>query len=131
MLFLGDEPCPKCNSKRIRYSSSLLRHLQRFFTGSRRRLCMDCGERWIGVELKKRMLSRQTVAILIVGGLVAFVAASLATGSFNPVAWFKSQVVGYYDSTYGADSKKKLWEHLGGFYGARSGAEADYGAHKQ
>lgn len=130
MLYIKHEPCPKCKSEKILHSSSRWRHFKRYFIGSRRRYCSDCEHHWIGVDLKKRLVSRRTTAIVVLGVLMAMIVAALSTGSLNPVDWVKSQVVGYYDSNYGAEGKKKLWEHWGSMYGARSGAEADYGAHK-
>jgi len=53
----------------------------------------------------------------------------MATTSFNPVDWVKSQVVNHYDKSYGGEGRKKLWQDWGKLYQARSGAEADYGSH--
>ncbi len=123
------EKCPKCGSSDLCYSSSPWRDMLRRLRGSRRRYCRSCEERWVGVDKTVFPVSFKMTVLIVLGVTAALMIALMATTSFNPVDWVKSQVVNQYDKTYGGDSRKKLWQDWGKLYHARSGAEADYGSH--
>lgn len=120
--------CPGCGSRLVLRSSNVLKHLVRLASGSGRRACLSCGLKWREDRPRSARWSRAAVPVLI-GVLGGIVAAALAGVSLNPVDWFKSAVVSAYHEDHGKGATKALWGTLGGFYGSKSEAIADFRDH--
>ncbi|HAH07125.1 MAG TPA: hypothetical protein DCM05_11500 [Elusimicrobia bacterium] len=69
--------CPKCGSIQVRRSRSRLVHLYRVLQNSRKRYCVNCGERWSASLLPQAptLLRAKDLVVpgLVLAGLLLFV----------------------------------------------------------
>ena len=59
-------------------------------------------------------------------GLVTCLFMVLFSEVPQPIAWTKEGVVKHYQSAYGNENKKKIWEHWGWIYSTKEKSREDY-----
>jgi hypothetical protein len=121
------EVCPKCGGGAIRRSSSLLRHWQRLLSGSAKRFCAGCGEKWRVERAPQEPVLRKEEKAVVLAVFAASLLFALATHPHALQDMIRRHVRSYYEERYGPDAEVRMWRDFGKLYGPKPAAVKDYG----